>query len=149
MKVVLLADVKAQGKKGQLVDVSDGYARNFLFPKKLAVEATPDKINAVKLSEAAAIRRAEIELQEAKDLAAKIDTLSVSINAKGGTGGRLFGAITNKEIAEALKEQHGIELPKNKIVLDASIKTFGGYEVKVKLGSEISAKLKVTVKEIQ
>ena len=136
MKVILNADVKGQGKKGQIVTVSDGYARNFLFPKNLAKEATADNLNAAKIKEAADAARI------AREKAAVAE-----ITAKAGSNGRLFGSITTADIADALKKQHKIEIDRHKIVLDENIKQFGTYEVKVKLYAEVSGKLKVSVKE--
>ena len=147
MKVILLQDVKSQGKKDQIIEVSDGYARNFLFPKKLAAEATADVINSRKIADAAAARRAELEKKAALELKKKMESMSVTIKAKAGTGGRLFGAITTKEISDALKEQHGFEVEKNKITIANPIKAFGTYSVKVKLYPEISGALTVKVTE--
>ena len=147
MKVILLQDVKSQGKKDQIIEVADGYARNFLFPKKLAAEATADVINSRKIADAAAARRAELEKKAALELKKKMESMSVTIKAKAGTGGRLFGAITTKEISDALKEQHGFEVEKNKITIENPIKAFGTYSVKVKLYPEISGALTVKVTE--
>ncbi len=147
MKVILQQDVKGQGKKGQLVEVSEGYARNFLLPRKLAIAATTDAINTMNLKEKA--RRAE-ELrmkEEAMELSEKLKGCMVKLTAKAGTGGRLFGAVTTKEISEGLKEQFGLDIPKQKLVLDEPIKAFGGYQVKAKLGFEISGTVNVTVCE--
>ena len=147
MKVILQQDVKDQGKKGQLVDVSDGYARNFLFPRKLAVEATTDTLNAMKIKEAARLRKVEIDKTEARALAAKLDSCIVKISAKAGVSGKLFGAVTTKEISDALSEQHGISIEKNRIVQDEHIKTFGSYDIKCKLGYEIAGIIHVIVTE--
>lgn len=147
MKVILLQDVKGQGKKGQAIDVSDGYARNFLLPRKLAVAANDDNMNALKQKEAAKARQAAKEKQEAIDTAEKLKSLMVTIYAKAGSGGRLFGAVTSKEISDALKAQHGVAIEKNKIVQAEPIKTFGTYEVKCKLGYEVSGTVYVTVCE--
>ena len=146
MKVILQKDVKGQGKKGQLVEVSDGYARNFLLPKKLAVTATADNINTVKLQEKARREREAAEREEALELSKKLKAASVKVTAKAGAGGKLFGAVTNKEISAAIKEQLGYDIPKAKIVCE-SIKAFGSYEVKCKLGYEISGNLTVEVVE--
>ena len=147
MKVILQQDVKGQGKKGQLVEVSEGYARNFLLPKKLAVPATTDAINTMNLKEKA--RRAEEARQreEAVKTANKLKECTVRIAAKAGTGGRLFGAVTTKEISEALNKQFALDIPKQKLVLDEAIKSFGTYTVKAKLGFEISASFSVMVSE--
>ncbi len=149
MKVILQQDVKGQGKKGQMIDAAEGYARNFLLPRKLAVLATTDAINTMNLKEKA--RRAEEAAARAAALetAEKLKSVTVKLTAKGGSGGRLFGAITAKEISETLLEQTGIEIAKQKIVLDEPIKQFGTYELKAKLGSEISGKFTVTVSEEQ
>ena len=147
MKVILQQDVKGQGKKGQLVEVSEGYARNFLLPKKLAIPATTDAINTMNLKEKA--RRAEESRQREEALAnaAKLKECTVRIAAKAGTGGRLFGAVTTKEISDGLNKQFGLDIPKQKLVLDDAIKSFGTYTVKAKLGFEITANFSVMVTE--
>ena len=147
MKVILQQDVKGQGKKGQLVEVSEGYARNFLLPRKLAIEATTDAINTLNLKEKA--RKAEEARQkaEAEEISKKLKDCPVKLTAKAGNGGKLFGAVTTKEIAEGLKKQHNIDIPKQKLVLDEPIKSFGTYQVKAKLGFEISGTVSVTVAE--
>ena len=147
MKVILQQDVKGQGKKGQMVEVSEGYARNFLLPKKLAIAATADAINTMNLKEKA--RKAEeARLKaEAEETAKKLKDITVKLTAKAGNGGRLFGAVTTKEISEGLKKQHNIDIPKQKLVLDEPIKAFGTYQVKAKLGFEITGTLSVTVAE--
>lgn len=147
MKVILQQDVKGHGKKGQMVDVSDGYARNYLLPRKLAVEATSDNINAMKLKEAARQKKLEIEKAQAKEIADKLDSCIVKISAKAGGAGKLFGAVTSKEIADALLSQHGIEIEKNKIIQEEHIKTFGSFDVKCKLGFEITGTIHVIVTE--
>ena len=147
MKVILLQDVKAQGKKGEMIEVSDGYARNFLFPKKLAVEATTDALNAKKNADAAAARRIELDKAAAREAQKKLESCKVVIRAKAGTGGRLFGAVTTKEISDGLKKQYNIDIPKQKLVLDEPIKSFGTYQVKAKLGFEINGTVSVTVSE--
>ena len=147
MKVILQQDVKGQGKKGELKEVSDGYARNFLFPKKLAVEATADNINTMKLQEKAKQAQIAKEKAEAKENAEKLKECTVKISAKAGNNGKLFGAVTSKEISDALAAQFNIDIEKNKIVQAEPIKTYGSFEVKVKLGHEISATLKVMVVE--
>ena len=147
MKVILQQDVRGQGKKGQLVEVSEGYARNFLLPRKLAVPATADAINTMNLKEKA--RRAEEARQKEAAMAAaeQLKALLVKIPAKAGTGGRLFGAVTTKEISDALKAQHNVDIPKQKLVLDDPIKSFGTYQVKARLGFEISGTVNVLVCE--
>ena len=144
MKVILQQDVKGQGKKGQLVEVSDGYGRNFLLPRKLAVEATSDNLNTMKLQEKA--RRAEEARQKAaaEEIAERLKGLTVKIHAKTG---RLFGAITSKEISDALKAQHAIDIAKQKIVQEEAIKSCGGYQIKCKLGFEITGTIHLMVAE--
>ena len=147
MKVILQQDVKGQGKKGQMIEVSEGYARNFLLPKKLAIPATTDAINTMNLKEKA--RKAEEARQkaEAEAIAEKLKECQVKLTAKAGAGGKLFGAITGKEISEGLKKQFGLDVPKQKLVLDDPIKAFGSYQVKAKLGFEISGTVYVSVYE--
>ena len=147
MKVILTQDVKGQGKKGQLVDVSDGYARNFLLPKKLAKEATADNINTMRMNDKATMERQAKERAEAVEIANRMRNFTVTVTAKGGGNGRLFGSITNTEIAESLKQQQKIDLDKRKIVLADPIKNAGTYTVKCKLGYEIVGELTVEVKE--
>ena len=147
MKVLLLADVKGQGKKDQIVEVSDGYARNFLFPKKLAVVADAKVMSETKSKEEAKQFRLKEEKAAAKALADKLGTLTVRITASSGGDGRLYGSITSKDIAEKLREQYNIEIDKRKLVLSENIKSYGTYDVEVKVYPEISAKLKVTVSE--
>ena len=147
MKVILQQDVKGQGKKGQMVNVSDGYARNFLFPKKLAVEATADNVNTMKLQEKARLTKLAEEKAQAQAIAEQLKELTVRVVAKGGNGGRLFGAVTTKEVSDALKAQSGIEINKAKLVLDEPIKSFGGYELKAKLGHDVTGTVKVVVVE--
>lgn len=147
MKVILQQDVKGHGKKGEMVEVSDGYARNFLFPKKLAVAATADNINTMKLQEKARLAQIEREKEEARAIAAKLESSMVKIAAKAGAGGKLFGSVTAKEISEALEKQYQIAIEKNKVVLAEPIKAFGTYEIKCKLGHEITGKINVVVTE--
>ncbi|MBQ7492054.1 MAG: 50S ribosomal protein L9 [Clostridia bacterium] len=147
MKVILLQDVKSQGKKGEMINVSDGYARNFLLPRKLAIEATADAINAKKNADAAALRRMENERKAALELKEKLEEMPVKIYARAGSGGRLFGSVTTKEISEALAAQHQVELPKTKLELAEPIKTFGTFPVKAKLYTEISGTVYVQVFE--
>ena len=147
MKVILQQDVKGQGKKGQMIDVSDGYGRNFLLAKKLAVLATPENVNTMKQQEKAKKAQEAAEKAEAQAIANKLKDLTVKIVAKAGEGGRLFGAVTGKEIADALSKQHGITINKAKLVLDEPIKACGGYKIKAKLGYEITGTVKVVVVE--
>ena len=146
MKVILLQDVKGKGKKGQMIEVSDGYARNFMLPKKLAIEATPDAINTMRMNDKATQERIAREKAEALATSKKLRELTVTVTAKGGGAGRLFGSVTNAEIAEALSKQ-GIKLDKRKIVLSDPIKNVGTYTVTCKLGYEISAPLTVKIVE--
>ena len=145
MKVILQQDVKGQGKKGQLVEVSEGYARNFLLPRKLAIAATTDAINTLNLKEKA--RKAEeARLKaEAEATAGKLKEIQVKLTAKAGNGGKLFGAVTSKEISEGLKKQFNIDIPKQKLVLDEPIKAYGTYQVKAKLVFEVSGTVYVAV----
>ncbi|MBQ7815755.1 MAG: 50S ribosomal protein L9 [Oscillospiraceae bacterium] len=146
MKVVLLQDVKSIGKKDQLVNVSDGYARNFLFPRKLAKEATAGAINDVKTKEAAKAHHKQEEINAANELKAKIDGKIVALKAKAGKEGKLFGAVTSKDVAGEIKKQFGIDIDKKKLVMD-DIKLFGSYDCTVKLYPEIAAKITVKVEE--
>ena len=147
MKVIFNVDVKGKAKKGELKEVSDGYARNYLLPRKLASEATADNINALKLKENAKAAQMAREKAEAEANAAKLGEITVTIRAKAGGAGKLFGAVTSQEISAALKEQHGIEIEKNKIVQAEPIKTFGAYQIKAKLGYEVSGTINVLVIE--
>lgn len=147
MKVILSVDVKGQGKKGELIDVSEGYARNYLLPRNLAVKATADNMNAMKLKEKAKAAQAAKEKEQAKAYAEQLASCVVKVSAKGGSAGRLFGAVTAKEITEALKAQYGIELEKNRVVLEENIKNFGSYEVKCKLGYEVAGTIHLIVAE--
>ena len=147
MKVILQQDVKGQGKKGEMIEVSEGYGRNFLLPRKLAVPATADAINTMNLKEKA--RKAEEARQkaEAEATAEKLKECMVKLTAKAGAGGRLFGAVTSKEISEGLKAQYGLDVAKSKIVQDEPIKAYGTYELKCKLGYEVSGAIQVVVAE--
>ncbi|MCQ2447299.1 MAG: 50S ribosomal protein L9 [Oscillibacter sp.] len=147
MKVILQQDVKGQGKKGEMVEVSEGYGRNFLLPRKLAIPATADAINTMNLKEKA--RKAEEARMkaEAEATAEKLKECTVKLTAKAGNGGKLFGAVTTKEISEGLKAQFSLEIPKQKLVLDDPIKAFGSYQVKAKLGFEVVGTVKVSVVE--
>jgi len=147
MKVILQQDVKGQGKKGQMIDVAEGYARNFLLPRKLAVLATADAMNTMKLQEKAK-KAEEARLKaEAEAIAEKLKSAQVKISAKAGANGKLFGSITSKEISDSLMKQHGIELAKQKIVVDEPIKAFGSYQLKAKLGFEVTGTVYVLVSE--
>ena len=145
MKVILQADVKGHGKKGQLVEVSDGYARNFLLPKKLAVEANTTNLNLMKSQEQAKLFKIETEKKEAKAVAEKLKGKTIKIAAKGGEQGKLFGSVTSKEISEEIKKQLSLDVDKKKIVLNDDIKQFGTVEVEAKIYPEISAKFFVLV----
>lgn len=148
MKVILLQDVKGKGKKGQMLEVSDGYARNFMLPRKLAVEATADAVNTMRMTDKANQEKRQREREEAFALSNKLKNLTVVIKAKGGGAGRLFGSVTTQNIADALKQNHGITLDKHKIVLGETIRTVGNYTAKCKLGYEITADLKLKVEEL-
>ena len=148
MKVILLQDVKGKGKKGQMLEVSDGYARNFMLPKKLAIEATPDAINTMRMNDKATQERIAREKAEALDTSKKLREMIVVVKAKGGGAGRLFGSVTNAEVAEALEKQAGIKLDKRKIVLNETIKNVGTYTATCKLGYEITAPLTVKIEEL-
>ena len=147
MKVILLADVKGAGKKGELVNASDGYARNYLIPRKLAKEANAQAMNELKNAEASKQHRIEVEKANASEAAKKIDEKTIKMTAKAGQGGRLFGSVTAKEITEELKKQYGLDVNKSKLVLPEPLKAFGSYEVKCKLGYEITAQLTVQIQE--
>ena len=147
MKVILQQDVKGQGKKGQMVEVSEGYARNFLLPRKMAVPATADAINTMNLKEKA--KKAEEQRQKAlaEETAEKLKECMVKLTARAGAGGKLFGAVTTKEISEGLQKQFGIDIPKQKLALEEPIKAFGNYQVKARLGFEVTATVYVSVYE--
>ncbi len=147
MKVLLLEDVKTLGKKGEIVNVNDGYARNFILPKKLGLEANSKNLNDLKLQKANEEKVAAEILAEAKELASKIEAGKVTLSIKVGEGGRTFGSVSSKEIAVAVKEQMGYEIDKKKIQLKDAIKTLGTHEVPVKLHAKVTAKLKVVVTE--
>ena len=147
MEVILLQDVKTLGKKGEIVKINDGYARNFVLPKKLGVEANTKNLNDLKLEKARQAKQEAQELEEAKELAGKIEEQAVKVTIKTGEGGRVFGAVSSKEISAAAKEQLGLDIDKKKMKLEESIKTLGTYEVPVKLHREVTAKLKVVVGE--
>ena len=147
MKVILQQDVRDHGKKGQMVEVSDGYARNYLLPRKLAVPATADAMNTMKLQEKARQRKMEEEKARARENAGKLESVVVKIAAKAGEGGRLFGSVTNKDISDALKEQYNIDIEKSRIIIADPIKAYGSYEVKCKFGYEISGTIHLLITE--
>ena len=147
MEVVLLEDVKALGKKGQIVKVNDGYARNYSLPKKLGVEANAKNLNDLKLQKAHADKMAAEQLAEAKELAARLESVKVTLAVKSGEGGKVFGSVSSKEIAAAVKEQCSLELDKKKIQIQEPIRTLGVHEVSVKLHRDVTAKLRVQVTE--
>ena len=147
MKVILLQDVKGKGKKGQMIEVSDGYARNFMLPKKLAIEATPDAINTMRMNDKATQERIAREKAEALAISKQLREMTLTVTCRGGGNGRLFGSVTNQEIADALEKNAGIKLDKRKIVISDPIKNVGTYTVNCKLGYEISAPLTVKIEE--
>lgn len=147
MKVIFNIDVRGQGKKGELKEVSTGYARNYLLPRNLATEATPDNLNAFKLKEKAKAAQIAKEKAQAEEYAKKLGAVQVTVRAKAGANGKLFGAVTSQEISDALKEQFGMDIEKNKIVQAEPIKSYGSYTVKAKLGYEISGSINVLVVE--
>lgn len=147
MKVIFNVDVRGQGKKGELKEVSTGYARNYLLPRNLATEATPDNLNAFKLKEKAKAAQIAKEKAQAGEYAKKLGAVQVTVRAKAGANGKLFGAVTSQEISDALKEQFGMDIEKNKIVQAEPIKSYGSYTVKAKLGYEISGSINVLVVE--
>ena len=148
MKVILLQDVRGKGKKGQMLEVSDGYARNHMLPRKIAIEATADAVNTMRMNDKATQERIAKEKAEAMEVSKKLREMTVVVNAKGGGNGRLFGSVTNQEIADALKAKTGIALDKRKIVINDAIKNVGTYTVTCKLGYEITAPLTVKIEEI-
>lgn len=147
MKVILKADVKGKGKAGELCNVSDGYARNYLFPRGLAMEANAQAMNELRNREEANAHRKQVEREDAEGAAKTLEGKTVTLTAKAGSAGRLFGAVTAKEIAEAVKKELGVDVDKRKIVLDADIKACGVYEVEVKLLAGVTAKMKVSITE--
>ena len=147
MKVILMQDVKGKGKKGQMIEVSDGYARNYMLPRKIAVEATADAVNTMRMNDKAAAEKAAKERAEAVETSKQLREMTLVVKAKGGGAGRLFGSVTNQEIADALKAKTGITLDKRKIVIADPIKNVGTYTVTCKLGYEISAPLTVKIEE--
>ena len=147
MKVILLQDIRGKGKKGQMIEASDGYARNYLLPRKMAVEATADNVNTMKMNDKAKAEQMAREKAQAQEFAEKLKDITVELKAKSGNGGRLFGSITSQEVADALKQQSGIAIDKKKIVQDEPIKSFGDFSLKAKLGYEIVATISVHVSE--
>ena len=148
MKVILMQDVKGKGKKGQMIEVSDGYARNYMLPRKIAMEATTDAVNTMRMNDKAAAEKAAKERAEALETSKKLKEMTLVVKAKGGGAGRLFGSVTNQEIADALAKNSGIKLDKRKIVISDPIKSVGTYTVTCKLGYEITAPLSVKIEEI-
>ena len=148
MKVILLQDVKGKGKKGQMIEVSDGYARNYMLPRKIAVEATADNVNTMRMNDKALLERQTKERAEAVRIANLLKEVTVTLRVKGGGAGRLFGSVTTQEISEAMKQQLDINVDKRKLVLDEPIKNVGNYIVKCKLGYEVVGNLKLKVEEL-
>lgn len=147
MKVILQQDIRGKGKRGQMIEVSDGYARNYMLPRKMAIEATPDNVNTMRMNDRANAEKRQREREEAFALSNRLKDMTVVVKAKGGGAGRLFGSVTTQEIADALKQTYDITLDKRKIVLDEQIKTVGLYTVRCKLGYEITADLKIKIEE--
>ncbi|MDY4231801.1 MAG: 50S ribosomal protein L9 [Candidatus Faecousia sp.] len=147
MKVILQQDIRGKGKRGQMIEVSDGYARNYMLPRKMAIEATPDNVNTMRMTDRANAEKRQREREEAFALSNRLKDMTVVVKAKGGGAGRLFGSVTTQEIADALKQTYDITLDKRKIVLDEQIKTVGLYTVRCKLGYEITADLKIKIEE--
>lgn len=147
MKIILLQDEKKLGKKGEIIEASEGYARNYIIPKKIGVEATPKNMNDLKLQKANEAKVAQEQLEAAQELAKVLETKQVVVKMKAGEGGKAFGSVSSKEIVAEFKKQHGIELDKKKIVLADSLKTFGNYEVAVKLHPQVTGKFTVKVTE--
>ena len=147
MKVIFLADVRGQGKKDEIKEISDGYARNYLIPRKMVAEATPDMLNAIKLKEKAHVALIAKEKAAAAENAKKLENVIVKVPAKAGAGGRLFGSVTSKEISDALFKQYGITVDKKEIVQSEPIKNYGSYSIKCKLGFEVSGTINIIVTE--
>ena len=145
MKVILLSDVRAQGKKGEMINVSDGYARNYLFPRSLAVEVTPHLMKEMEAKEDAKARRAAAEKAEATEFAAKLEGIMIKLSLSAGADGKVYGSINTKDIADAMLEQHNIEIDRRKIHLDDAIKTFGNYSVDIRLYAGVVGKINVLV----
>lgn len=148
MKVILQQDVKGKGKKGQMIEVSDGYARNYMLPRKIAVEATADNINTMRMTDKARIERETRERAEAIAIRDRMKEIVVNLKAKGGGAGKLFGSVTTQEIADALKAQEGIALDKRRIIMDEPVKNVGVYTIRCKLGYEVIGSFKLDVKEL-
>ena len=148
MKVILQQDVRGKGKRGQMIEVAEGYGRNYLLPRKLAVEATADNVNTMRMNDKATAERQARERAEALDISKRLKDITVTVACKGGGAGRLFGSVTSQEIADSLKAQTGIEIDRRRIVIPEAIKTVGQYTVKCKLGYEISGDLKLNVVEL-
>lgn len=147
MKVILLQDIRGKGKKGQMIEASDGYARNYLLPRKMAIEATADNVNTMRMNDKAKAEQAAREKAQAQEFAEKLKDITIEIKAKSGNSGRLFGSITSQEVSDALKQQAGIAIDKKKIVQDEAIKSFGTFTLKAKLGYEVVATITVHVSE--
>ena len=147
MKVILTQDIKGKGKRGQMIEASDGYARNYLLPRKMAIEATADNVNTMKMNDKAKAEQQARDKAQAQEFAEKLKDITVEMTAKAGAGGRLFGAITSAEVSEALKQQHHIIIDKKKIVQDEPIKSYGTFTMKAKLGFEIVGNITVHVSE--
>ena len=147
MKVILQQDVKDQGKKGQIVEVSDGYARNFLIPRKLAIAATTDNLNAIRIHDASVKAAQQRERERALENAEFLKSCIVKVHAKAGAGAKLFGSVTSKEVSDSLKEQFGVEIDKHKIIIDEQIKHFGSFELKAKLGFDVTGTIFIVVSE--
>ena len=148
MKIILLQDEKKLGKKGEIIEASEGYARNYIIPKKIGVEATPKNMNDLKLQKANEAKVAQEQLEAAQELAKVLETKQVVVKMKAGEGGRAFGSVSSKEIVAEFKKQHGIELDKKKVVLADSLKAFGNYEVAVRLHPQVTGKFTVKVTEL-
>ena len=147
MKVILQQDVRGKGKRGQMIEVAEGYGRNYLLPRKLAVEATADNVNTMRMNDKATAERQARERAEALDISKRLKDITVTVACKGGGAGRLFGSVTSQEIADSLKAQTGIEIDRRKIVISEPIKTVGQFTVKCKLGYEIAGDLKLNIVE--
>ena len=147
MKVILQQDVRGKGKKGQMIEVAEGYGRNYLLPRKLAIEATADNVNTMRMNDKATAERQAKERAEAFEISQKLREINVTVACKGGGSGKLFGSVTSQEISDSLKAQTGINIDRRKIVIAEPIKTVGQYTVKCKLGYEITGDLKLTIVE--
>jgi large subunit ribosomal protein L9 len=148
MQVILLQDIKNVGKKEQIINASDGYARNFLFPKKMALEATKDNLLKLEEKKQSEKHKKDLEIEEAKKVAQSIEKITLNIGAKAGENGKIFGGVTSKEIAEELQKQHKIVIDKKKIILKETVKNLGGFSVEIKLAESVVAKLVVVVKGV-